>query len=88
MSSPKPALTTGTKLKAVLDDGAVVVSPDGKEEKLTADTVIISIGYRPLPSLKPELENCGAEVIEIGDGRHVGNVLTSVKDAYKATYRL
>ena len=28
--------------------------------------------------------NCGAEVIEIGDGRQVGNVLTCIRDAYEA----
>ena len=81
-------ILTNTKLKTVLDDGAMVVLPDGKEEKLAADTVILSIGYRPLPSLKPELEDCGAEVIEIGDGRKVGNVLTSVNDAHKVACKL
>lgn len=81
-------ILTNTKLKTVLDDGAMVVLPDGKEEKLAADTVILSIGYRPLPSLKPELEDCGAEVIEIGDGRKVGNVLTSVNDAYEVACKL
>ena len=81
-------ILTNTKLKTVLDDGAMVVLPDGKEEKLAADTVILSIGYRPLPSLKPELEDCGAEVIEIGDGRKVGNVLTSVNDAHEVACKL
>lgn len=75
---------TGTKLKAVLEDGAVVVLPDGTEETLPADTVILSIGYRPIPSLKEGLKDCNAEVIEIGDGKQVGNVLTCVKDAYAA----
>lgn len=79
---------TSTKLKSVLDDGAVVVLPDGKEKKLDADTVILSIGYRPVPSLKESLSGCGAEIIEIGDGRQVGNVLTCVKDAYETACKL
>jgi 2-enoate reductase len=77
-------ILTSTKLKTVLDDGAVVLLPDGTEQKLAADTVIVSIGYRPVPSLREALADSGAEVIEIGDGRQVGNVLTSVKDAYEA----
>ena len=79
---------TGTKLKAVRDEGAVVELPDGTEKTIEADTVIMSIGYRPLPSLAGELTNCGAEVIEIGDGRKVGNVLTCIKDAYEAVRNL
>ena len=79
---------TSTKLKSVLDDGAIVVLPDGKEKKLDADTVILSIGYRPVPSLKEKLSGCDAEIIEIGDGRQVGNVLTCVKDAYEAACKI
>lgn len=79
---------TSTKLKSVLDDGAIVVLPDGKEKKLDADTVILSIGYRSVPSLKEKLSGCDAEIIEIGDGRQVGNVLTCVKDAYEAACKI
>ena len=79
---------TGTKLKAVRDEGAVVELPDGTEKTIEADTVIMSIGYRPLPSLAGELTNCDAEIIEIGDGRKVGNVLTCIKDAYEAVKNL
>ena len=79
---------TSTKLKSVLDDGAIVVLPDGNEKKLDADTVILSIGYRPVPSLKEDLSCCDAEIIEIGDGRQVGNVLTCVKDAYESACRI
>ena len=60
----------------------------GAPKKLDADTVILSIGYRPVPSLKEELSCCDAEIIEIGDGRQVGNVLTCVKDAYEAACKI
>ena len=79
-------ILTGTKLKGVRDEGAVVILPDGKEETIPADTVVLSVGYRPVKSMKEDLLmlNCGAEVIEIGDGRQVGNVLTCIRDAYEA----
>lgn len=77
-----------TSLKAVTDEGAVVAHKDGSEETIEADTVFMSIGYRPLPSMAAELAGCGAAVYEIGDGAHVGNVLTCIQDAYEVASRL
>lgn len=79
---------TGTRLKSVLADGAVVVLPDGTEKKLIADTVILSIGYRPLPSLKDSLKDIGIPVYEIGDGAKVGNVMTCIAQAYETAMDL
>ena len=79
---------TGTRLKSVLEDGAVVELPDGTEKKLTADTVILSIGYRPLPSLKDSLKDAGIPVYEIGDGNKVGNVMSCIAQAYETTVNL
>ena len=74
---------TGTRLKSVQDDGALVELPDGTEKKLDADTVILSIGYRPLPSMKESLAESDFEVFEIGDGKKVGNVMSCVTEAYE-----
>ena len=84
----KTPIYTGTKLKAVLDDGAIVELADGTEMKLDADTVILSIGYRPLPSLKESLEGSGIPVYEIGDGNKVGNVMSCIADAYETAMTL
>ena len=81
-------IMTGTKLKRVLDGDAVVILPECTEQSLEADAVILSIGYRPVPSMKEQLADCAARVIEIGDGRQAGNVLTCVKDAYEAVKNL
>ncbi len=79
---------TGTKLKCVLDGDAVVILPECTEQSLEADAVILSVGYRPVPSMKEQLADCAARVIEIGDGRQVGNVLTCVRDTYEAVKNL
>jgi 2-enoate reductase len=79
---------SATSLKAVTDEGAIVAHRDGTEEIIAADTVVMSIGYRQLPSMVAELAGCGAEVYEIGDGAHVGNVLTCIQDAYEVASRL
>ena len=84
----KTPILTGTRLKAVQDDGAVVILPDGSEKKLTADTVILSIGYQPLPSLKEALGETGIPVYEIGDGNKVGNVMSCIAEAYETAVKI
>ncbi len=81
-------ILTSTKLKAVTDAGAIVELPNGTEKTIEADTVVISVGYRSVPSMASELAGCGAEIYEIGDGNRVGNVLTSIQDAFEVTHNL
>ncbi len=75
-------ILTGAMLKKVTDTGAVV-EVGGEEKELTADSVIISVGFKPLPSMAEDLESMGIEVCEIGDGQKVGNVLTSIWSAFE-----
>lgn len=74
---------TGSVLEAVAEEGAVVRLKSGATSVIPADTVVLSIGYRPRPSIARELVGCGAEVYEVGDGSEVGNVLTCIRDAYE-----
>lgn len=74
-------ICTSAKLTEVCDEGAVLELSDGTQQTIPCDTVIMSVGYRPLKSMKDELT--AKEVYEIGDGRQVGNVLTCIADAYK-----
>ena len=74
-------ICTSAKLTEVCDEGAVLEFSDGTQQTIPCDTVIMSVGYRPLRSMKDELT--AKEVYEIGDGRQVGNVLTCIADAYK-----
>ena len=77
-----------TRLKAVNDEGAVVTLAEGTDQTIPADTMVMSVGYRPLLSLAADLVGCGAEIYEIGDGSKVGNVLTCVRDAFEVTRNL
>lgn len=81
-------ILTGTKLKEINDSGAVVEKKDGSVETIKADSVIMSIGYRSVPSMAEQLTGCGAEIYEIGDGNRVGNVLTCIQDAYEVASHL
>ncbi len=55
----------------------------GEPSILEADTVILSLGLRPEKSLANELIGQGMEVYEIGDGRGVANIHSSIWDAYE-----
>lgn len=76
-------IRTGCRIEAVTDDGAVIRTADGQKEVLPADSVIMSIGFRPLPSMAQELYGCGFDVYQVGDEKGVGNVKISVWDAYE-----
>lgn len=79
----KVNVITGYGISEVNDEGAVIQA-DGKDEKtLPADTVVMSVGFRPNPSMASELQGSGIEIYEIGDGRKVGTIMSSIWDAYE-----
>ena len=57
---------------------------DGRTIEIPADDVVISIGFRPVKSMAEEIRALGYEVIEIGDGEKVGNVMKSIWSAFDA----
>lgn len=83
----KTPILTNTRISAVTDEGAVVEGPDG-EKVLPADSVIIAVGFRPNPSMAPDLRGEGFEVYEISDERHVANILTAIWDGYEVAHTI
>ena len=75
-------IRTSTRLVEINDQGAIVAGPQG-EEQLTADDVIMAIGFRKRPSMAQELFGCGKEVYEIVAGNAIGSVATQVSAAYE-----
>lgn len=76
-------IMTGAMLKGVTEVGALV-EKDGEILEIPADDVVISIGFKPVKSMAEEIRALGYEVIEIGDGEKVGNVMTSIWSAFDA----
>ena len=70
------------RLTAV-EDGRVILESDGQKKALDADSVVIAVGFRPVPSMAQELQGCGAVVYEIGDGQKVSTILHAVWDGYE-----
>ena len=80
---------TGTKLLSVTKEGVQIAPASGGDvQTLAADSVVLSIGMRPLESMAASLYGCGAEVFEIGDGRAARDILSAVWDAYEVARAL
>ena len=70
------------------EQGAVVSDSSGKETVLEADTVIMSVGFRPLPSMKEQLDGLDADIYQVGDGRAVGSIMTAIWEAYEVAHSI
>ncbi len=81
-------ILSSTRLEEINDEGAVVTLVNGTQRVLEADNVIMSVGYRPVISIKEEVENAGFTVYEIGDGKQVGNVMIAIHQAYNTARSL
>ena len=76
------AVLENHRLSAV-EDGRVILESDGQKKAFDADSVVIAVGFRPVPSMAQELQGCGATVYEIGDGQKVSTILHAVWDGYE-----
>ena len=72
-----------TKLNEVMKDGVTVTDKNGKNFKIDADNVIMSVGYNPAP-LAPKAKH----VHVIGDANKVGNLRTVIWGAWDVAMKL
>ncbi len=72
-----------TALKSVEDDGVIVADKSGKEFKINADSVILSVGYKPSPVAKK-----GKNIHIIGDAKAVGSLRTVIWQAWDIAMKL
>lgn len=74
-------IMTSTKLVEILDDG-VLVERDGKQEKLTCDSVVFAAGFRADHSLYQSIKAAGYETVQIGDNIKPGKVIDAIHQGY------
>lgn len=72
-----------TSLKEIKDGSVTVAAKDGTTKELPADSVILSVGYRPAP-LAPK----GRHVHIVGDADNVGNLRTVIWRAWDVCMKL
>ena len=71
------------KVKEIGDDGVTMVDKNGMEIKITADSVILSVGYKPAPLVEK-----GKHIHVIGDASSVGNLRTVIWQAWDVCMKL
>jgi 2,4-dienoyl-CoA reductase-like NADH-dependent reductase (Old Yellow Enzyme family)/NADPH-dependent 2,4-dienoyl-CoA reductase/sulfur reductase-like enzyme len=72
---------TGTRIEEIASDGVRIIDPEGKKQKIPADTVILSAGYLPDPALLQSIRGKVKEVHAIGDCVEYRNVRDAVHEA-------
>ena len=72
-----------TSLAAVTDTGVTLKDREGKTFDLTADTVILSVGYEPAPAAKS-----AKNVKIVGDADRTGNLRTVIWRAWDVAMKL
>jgi len=71
---------TGCTLKAVTNEGAVVIDKEGKQETIEADWVVLALGAKPISCLADALEGKVPELHVIGDSNRPAKVIEAVYD--------
>jgi NADPH-dependent 2,4-dienoyl-CoA reductase/sulfur reductase-like enzyme len=71
---------TGTKCLQITDKAVKVLLPDGSEQLLDADTVIISVGYKPNNSLYEQLKGKAGSLYNVGDSKTPDSIAAAVAD--------
>ncbi len=72
-----------TGLKEIVDGGVIVKDKSGKEFKIDADSVIMSVGYNPAP-----IAEKSKHVHIIGDAKAVGNLRTVIWGAWDIAMKI
>ena len=73
---------TEVKLEEITDRGAIVTDKNGNRFEIAADTVIFSLGARPLHATVKALQGLAREVYVIGDCSSPRNLMAAIHDAF------
>jgi 2,4-dienoyl-CoA reductase (NADPH2) len=76
---------TKTKVKEITDEGVLIMTPDGKEETLAADTVIIAM---LVPNKSVKYGKHAKEVYMVGDAVQVRRAYGAIHDGYRMGMRV
>ncbi len=71
------------KTTEITDTSVTVMTKDGKTETIPADSVILSVGYKPAPIVEK-----GKHIHVIGDAKKVGNLRTVIWGAWDVAMKL
>ena len=61
---------------------------NGSKELISADTVIIAIGSRPVDNLLRQVKGKGTEVFSIGDAKEPRKIIDAVREGFDAALKV
>jgi 2,4-dienoyl-CoA reductase-like NADH-dependent reductase (Old Yellow Enzyme family)/thioredoxin reductase len=79
---------TGVKLEAISDSGALVIDSAWRHFEIPADTVILSLGFRPRTEIVNRFREMGPEVYAIGDCVKPQAVKEAIHDGFNVAVEL
>lgn len=75
---------TGVKKEEILDDGIRITTKDDEDIHIKADTIVIAVGSRPVPSVVEEWKLSFPDALAVGDCIETRDIMTSMLEGYKA----
>jgi NADPH-dependent 2,4-dienoyl-CoA reductase/sulfur reductase-like enzyme len=81
-------LLAGATLKQVSDGQVRIADPDGKEQLIPADTLVLALGFKPETGLTAELENRGIDCRPVGDCRSPARLMGAIHDGALAAFEV
>jgi len=83
LTALKVNILTQSKIAEIVNDGVKVLSNEGAEQRIAADTVVLAVGMQADNRLYQTLCRHFDPVYRIGDCRKARNVMHAVWDAYE-----
>lgn len=81
-------LITEAAIQRITDEGVYYLDPEGVEQFVPANSVVLSTGMAPNFEEAMELFGKGPRVIVVGDNRSSGSIMDCTRDAYFAMSQL
>ncbi len=80
---------TGLKAKEIRQNALLAEAEDGSIVTLPCDSVVLSMGVRPLMDLAKSFEGCADAVYIVGDcAQRAGNITSAVRDGFYAAMNI
>jgi NADPH-dependent 2,4-dienoyl-CoA reductase/sulfur reductase-like enzyme len=79
---------TGTKVEEITDKGIIVTDSKGERNTIAADTVILSLGFKPRTTIVDQFRNLAADVYIIGDCQKTGTVKEAIHDGFNVAVEI
>lgn len=76
------------KTEEITDQGIIAVDNTGKRVTIAADTVILSLGFKPRATTVNQFRNLAADVYIIGDCQKAGTVKEAVHDGFNVAVEI